>query len=238
MTNNCGDQIKFNRGEWNFNESVANSFDAHVSKSIPGYFECHDIINILCDHFLVKDDKLLDIGCSTGTLLKKLSLRHNNPNLKFLGIDSSIQMIKLAKEKCAEENRITFKNSSFSDIEFETKFDVITLVYTTQFVRPKERQDFVNSVFDLLTWGGALFMFEKTRGADARFNEIINNAYLEWKIENGFSEEEVMAKLRSLRGKMEPFSVKGNIDMLNRAGFKDIETVWKWGPFEGFLAIK
>ena len=81
-------------------------------------------------------------------------------------------------------------------------------------------------------------MFEKTRGADARFNEIINNSYIEWKILNGFTLEEVLTKQRSLQGRMESFSVKGNVELLMRSGFKDIESVWKWGPFEGFLAIK
>ena len=33
-------------------------------------------------------------------------------------------------------------------------------------------------------------------------------------------------------------SENGNLKMLKRAGFEDIETIWKWGPFQGFLAIK
>ena len=37
---------------------------------------------------------------------------------------------------------------------------------------------------------------------------------------------------------LEPFSTNGNIEMLQRAGFKDIMSVMKWVCFEGFLAIK
>ena len=37
---------------------------------------------------------------------------------------------------------------------------------------------------------------------------------------------------------MEPFSTKGNYDLLKRAGFKDIITVFKYLCFEGILAIK
>ena len=48
----------------------------------------------------------------------------------------------------------------------------------------------------------------------------------------------IINKSRSLKGVMEPFSTKGNMDMLKRAGFKDILTVFKYGFFEGFLAIK
>ena len=47
-----------------------------------------------------------------------------------------------------------------------------------------------------------------------------------------------MAKSNSLKGVLEPFSTSGNLSLLKRAGFKDIMTVFKYGCFEGFLAIK
>ena len=66
----------------------------------------------------------------------------------------------------------------------------------------------------------------------------MNQVYLEHKIEKGFSSDEIINKSRSLKSVMEPFSSKGNIDLLKRAGFKDILTVFKHTCFEGFLAIK
>ncbi|MFW6275739.1 MAG: methyltransferase, partial [bacterium] len=60
----------------------------------------------------------------------------------------------------------------------------------------------------------------------------------EFKINQGFSPEEIISKSQSLKGVLEPFSVQGNIDLLKRAGFKDIETIMKYTCFQGFLAIK
>ena len=37
---------------------------------------------------------------------------------------------------------------------------------------------------------------------------------------------------------LEPFSTRGNLDLLERAGFTDHMTVFKRLSFEGFLAIK
>ena len=54
----------------------------------------------------------------------------------------------------------------------------------------------------------------------------------------GYSHEEILNKTRSLKGVMEPFSTNGNLDMLKRAGFKDISTVIKDICFQGFIAIK
>ena len=62
--------------------------------------------------------------------------------------------------------------------------------------------------------------------------------YNEFKIQQGFRPNEIIAKSNSLKGVLEPFSTLGNISLLKRAGFKDIMTVFKYGSFEGFLAIK
>ena len=81
-------------------------------------------------------------------------------------------------------------------------------------------------------------MFEKVRGADARFQDILCALYNDYKIREGYSADEIIAKSRSLKGVLEPFSTQGNLDMLKRAGFVDINTVQKYLCFEGFLAIK
>ena len=50
--------------------------------------------------------------------------------------------------------------------------------------------------------------------------------------------DEIIAKAKSLKGVLEPFSTQGNLDLLKRAGFVDIITIFKYLCFEGFLAIK
>ena len=47
-----------------------------------------------------------------------------------------------------------------------------------------------------------------------------------------------MAKAESLKAVMEPFSSQGNLDLLKRAGFVDVMSVFEQVCFEGFLAIK
>jgi tRNA (cmo5U34)-methyltransferase len=81
-------------------------------------------------------------------------------------------------------------------------------------------------------------MYEKVRANDARFQDIISGLYLEYKLEQGYSESEIIAKAKSLKGVLEPFSTEGNIEMLKRAGFVDILSVQKYMNFEGFLVIK
>ncbi len=80
--------------------------------------------------------------------------------------------------------------------------------------------------------------FEKVRANDARFQDITTSLYNEYKLDQGYSAEEILFKTRSLKGILEPFSTQGNIDLLKRAGFVDMITVFKYVCFEGFLVIK
>mgnify|MGYP006158492297 CR=1 FL=1 len=89
-----------------------------------------------------------------------------------------------------------------------------------------------------MNWGGALILFEKIRGADARFQHILNFLYFDFKTEQGIKPKEIINKEISLRSVMEPFTIQGNLDLLKRAGFKDIMPISQYLNFKGFLAIK
>jgi hypothetical protein len=96
----------------------------------------------------------------------------------------------------------------------------------------------IDKIYDSLNWGGAFIMYEKVRANDARFQDIISNLYMEYKLDQGYKAEEIISKAKSLKDVIEPFSTEGNMDMLKRAGFVDILTVQKYMNFEGFLVIK
>ena len=83
-----------------------------------------------------------------------------------------------------------------------------------------------------------LFLFEKIRGNDARFQDILTNLYHDFKEKNGFTIKDIDKKAKSLRGVLEPFSDKGNIGLLKRSGFSDIQSVFQYLNFKGYLCIK
>ena len=68
--------------------------------------------------------------------------------------------------------------------------------------------------------GSAFILYEKVRGSDARFQDYLTGTYNEYKLRQGYDPTEVFAKTRSLERILEPFSSKGNFELLERAGFK------------------
>ena len=234
-----GDGLKAENASWEFGSKVADNFDSHARKSIPHYSEGHELITNLSDFFITSSSVCYEIGCSTGTLTYKLA-SHNSDKTdsRFIGIDVEKEMIQTARRKIdPPPANVEFVKDDILQVDFEPA-DLIVAYYTVQFIRPSQRQRLISKLYDSLQWGGALIMFEKVRGPDARFQDILTRLYVDYKLDQGYSSEEIISKSRSLKGILEPFSTQGNIDLLKRAGFVDIMTVMKHLCFEGFLAIK
>ncbi len=235
-----GDGIQAERGNWKFSGETTKGFDDHVSKSVPLYLEGHDLICDMSDFFVKEDSVIYELGSSTGTLTLKLA-EHNKlkPDARFIGLDIESDMVAVAEEKKRSNPNlnVTFCTDDVLAFDMEPT-DLVVCYYTIQFIKPSVRQELINKIYQHLNWGGALLMFEKVRGADARFQDILSALYMDYKIRMGYTAEDIVSKSRSLKGVLEPFSSQGNIDMLRRAGFVDINTVQKYLCFEGFLAIK
>ena len=222
------------RSNWKFDKNVVNNFDSHITQSVPFYKISHDLTVKLSDFFVKDKSTCYDLGCSKGNLLKDIKKRHPKKNFNLIGIDESKEMIKSAKKK---SEKIKFLCKNLVDFNYQ-KNDFITSLYTLQFVQPRYRQKLINRLYSSLNWGGGLVLFEKIRGNDARFQDILNFSYFDFKAEQKLSPIDILNKEISLRSILEPYTIDANVNYLKRAGFKDIMPICQYLCFVGFLAIK
>lgn len=232
-----GDDISVSSARWDFRGDVVPRFDQHIERSVPFYREGHELVARISDFFVHDGSIVYDLGCATGTLSRLVADRHRDKRVMVVGIDWEADMVAHARDRYAGEQQIEFRQEDIQIIEFEPT-DFLITYYTIQFLRPSCRQEVVNRIYEALNWGGAFLLFEKVRGPDARFQDIATALYTDYKLDQGYSETEIINKSRSLKGVLEPFSTQGNLDLLRRAGFRDVMTVFKYVCFEGFLAIK
>lgn len=232
-----GDSIKAGNARWSFGDEVPARFDAHVRRSVPFYDQGHELVARLSDHYVADDSLIYDLGCSTGTLAQRLAKRVADRNVRIIALDREPEMVRLAGERCRHLASVEVRQADLADAELEPA-DFIVAYYSMQFVRPRFRQLVFDRIYQALNWGGALVLFEKVRAPDARFQDTMTQLYTDYKLEQGYNEAEILAKARSLKGVLEPFSTQGNLDLLARAGFVDVMSLYKYVCFEGFLAIK
>lgn len=232
-----GEDIQADNASWTFTGGVAETFTDHVRRSVPLYDEAHDLGLKVSDFFLKDGSTCYELGVSTGAFLGKLARRHSKKAVHFIGIDREQDMVRQAHKEVGSLANVRLEVGDINLYEYEPA-DMIASYYTICFVPPRLRQDLFNKIYESLNWGGAFLMFEKVRASDARFQDMMTALYTDFKLESGYHPDEIIAKARSLKGIMEPFSSQANLDMLKRAGFADYMTVMKYVCFEGFLAIK
>jgi len=233
-----GQGIEAENAGWSFGGKVPDTFVEHIVHSVPLYAEGHDLICQISDFFCGKESVCYELGVSTGELIRKLALHHKaKPGVRWVGLDVETAMVEKARAYCADLPNVELHLEDIRLFPYE-KADFFVSYYCMQFVPPRDRQEILQRVSESLHWGGAFIMFEKVRGPDARFQDILTSLYSDFKAKNGLSADEILAKTRSLKGILEPFSTAGNVGLLQRAGFADIMTVQKYLCFEGFLAIK
>ena len=229
--------IKLKNKSWSFDNGVANKFDKHIEKSVPIYNETQWLCIEISDYFIKNNTLVYDLGCSTGSFLKKLFIRHKHKKkINFFGIDIVKEMIKFAK-KNNSNSKIRYLQQDLLKAKLKKNNFTISF-FTIQFIDQKDRQKLIDKIFQSLNWGGAFFFAEKIRSSNARNQEMTNEIYKNWKLEQGFSLQEVNRKTESLKGVLDPFTHKGNFNMLKRAGFDEIHVLSKFLNFQIILAIK
>lgn len=232
-----GDSIAAPNASWSFGADVSETFVNHVRRSVPLYEAGHELICEVSDFFVRDDSVCYEIGVSTGELLGKLARHHARKGARWIGIDVEESMIAKATKHLTGLPNVEVHVGDAATWDFQ-KADLVVSYYCLQFVPPKARQIAINSIYERLNWGGGFLFFEKVRACDARFQDMMMQLYQEFKLRQEFTSSEIIAKARSLKGVLEPFSTQGNLDLLKRAGFVDVISIMKYVCFEGFLAIK
>jgi len=235
-----GDGLAAQNANWRFKGDVVSGFDAHITKSVPFYAAAQDLVVRTSDFFVGDGSLIYDLGTSTGALALKLAAHHaHRDGVRVVGIDQEADMVAAAEQKLAAAGlgNLEFVIDDIAHTPL-APCDLIVAFYTLQFIRPRIRQQVFDRIYQALNWGGALVLFEKVRAPDARFQDIATALYTDFKLEQGYSPDEIVGKTRSLKGVLEPFSTAGNMDLLGRAGFVDLMSIFKYVSFEGVLAIK
>jgi tRNA (cmo5U34)-methyltransferase len=216
----------------------AKDFESHIGRSIPGYHELVRTCIGLSRRFVQPGTTVVDVGCSTGHLLASTQ-GHNQsarPDVNYLGLD-------LVPDFNVHWGRLKSGNVHFEvcDARSYQGFKDLSLAYslfTIQFIRPPDKVPLLRRIYDGMVEGGVLIIAEKTLADTARLQDALAFPYYDFKLEQGFSEKELLDKERSLRGLMNLWTEAELKQALRQVGFREIEPIWRNFAFIGILALK
>lgn len=224
------------KDKWKFNEEVTDCFDNMLSRSIPQYEIMREVVATISKRFVNLSSIVIDIGCSRGESIARIM----DDGARFYGLEYSEPMIKAAQERFKDNNNVQIIQHDLREgIPLTVpKADLIISTLTVQFTPIEYRQWIIQSIYDQLKTGGAFIFVEKVLGSNAFVNRIMVETYLDMKRDNGYSNDQIERKKLSLEGVLVPVTAKFNEEFLKDAGFKNIDCIWRWMNFAGWIAIK
>lgn len=224
-------------GKWEFDENVTKVFGDMLSRSIPNYEVMRQLVFNLGKNFILEDDSIIvDMGCSNGLSVESFVTAF--PRNPFYLLDVSKPML--------EECRKRFKDYPFvfvwdNDLRKGLPVDNINLalsILTLQFTPIEYRQNILQDVYDSLSDGGAFIIVEKVLGNSAKIDDLFVKEYYNLKQENGYTQEQIANKRKSLEGVLVPLTSSFNEHLLHQVGFKYVDCFFRCLNFAGWIAIK
>jgi tRNA (cmo5U34)-methyltransferase len=196
----------------------------------------------LSAEFAQPDTTVVDLGCSTGTSILRLGAAiPRDISVRFVGIDSSPEMLEKARQKLASsgfDREVELRLGDLNQgVEIENA-SVVLLVLTLQFVRPLHREWLVRSIYEGLAPRGGLILVEKILGESSTLNRLYIKNYYEMKRRNGYSDLEIAQKREALENVLIPYRLEENRELLKRVGFPQSDVFFQWYNFCAMVAVK
>lgn len=216
-------------------EEEAKEFDKVVLNLIPFY---KDMIQSMAS--TIPFDKgepiqVIDIGCGTGTVAKKV--KEIFTNAKITCLDFAENMIHMARAKLKDYSDISYLLCDFSEFEFDKKYDVVLSSLSLHHLG-KDKKQFYQKVFDNLANEGVFYNADVVIGS----NDYLEKLYMSnWKeyMARSLSDEEINNKwLGRHRKEGIPEKLMSHLKWLEEVGFKEIDVVWKYYKYAVFGGTK
>ncbi len=217
----------------------AERFDEHIRLSIRGYVDLLSDCIALSEYFVEDDTVVFDIGCSTGAFLREISRKNRDrcPKTKYIGIDIERNFCK--HWNGSDMDHVSLLVADARTYEIPERCSFVTSIFSLQFISPRDRQIVIDKIYHTLVPGGALVLAEKTFSKHPKLNDMLTSVYYDFKRQS-FTEEEILAKERSLRSLMKLWTEEQIVSSLTTAGFTtgNVQCFWRNHNFAAFIALK
>jgi tRNA (cmo5U34)-methyltransferase len=108
--------------------------------------------------------------------------------------------------------------------------------YTLQFVAPEQRLNLLSRIRVGLRQDGALIVSEKIRFADPAQQSYFDEAHLDFKRANGYSDLEISQKRNALEDVMKPDTLEAHQARFADAGFGTVDVWFRCLNWASFIA--
>ncbi|MFA6614290.1 MAG: class I SAM-dependent methyltransferase [Endomicrobiia bacterium] len=218
-------------------ENEAAIFDNIIIKIIPYYIEMIDALLSAISFDKTQKINVLDLGCGTGNLSKRILDKYTNANI--VCVDISQNMINIARQKLADYKNVEFVVGDIEEIEFKDKYDlVVSSLVLHHLVTDDRKKNFYKRIFNMLNENGIFVNADVVIGTSKFLQDINISSWIKY-MQKSCSDEEIFSKwLKAYEQEDRPSKLIHQIEWLKEIGFHNVDIIWKYYNFAVFTGIK
>lgn len=212
----------------------AEQYENEIANIIPDY---NVMLSLVAQELAAKPSvaSILDLGCGTGALSKKLL--EKLPSAKLTCVDLSEEMIAIAKQNLPKETE--FIVSSFESLESGKKFDAIVSSFALHHIKTDdEKLAFYKKIFSWLNPKGIFLNLDLILGDGKRASEANMKYWVDYMEKTVGKEEAQNRWVKAHELDDCPISMKKHFMLLSDCGFSSISQKYLNHNFAIFCAIK
>lgn len=217
-------------------EKEAAVFDQSFFKVMPRYEEMMQALIDALPFERKEKLKIIDLGCGTGNLSKKLMLTY--PNAHITCIDMAENMITMAKSKLKKYRNVTFWLGDMRDFEYKEQFDLIAASMVLHHVEGKDKPRFYQELYNSLSKRGVFFCIDIFLSSNNHLQELFIDKWKAFMSANGLPLEKISDMILRHQREDRPVLFTDELSIMRRAGFRCIDVILKHYNFAVYGAIK
>jgi len=207
--------------------SLIEEYDSLIRRAVPMY---DTMLAAVLEYLPADPRRGLELGCGTGNFT--LALARRDPGCHWMGVDASEEMVELTRARLASAHpdvRVDVDVGRFEEVAFDPgTFDVVTSCISLHHVADKAA--LFERLRPMLAPGGSLCFADQFTGAAARVADRYWARWLEHcRLPGQCSEEEIDHLLEHAEAHDHYESLAACAGHLRRAGFVDVDYVWRDG---------
>jgi tRNA (cmo5U34)-methyltransferase len=211
---------------------MVESYDSLIRRAVPRYDE---MVARLLEYLPAEARSLVELGCGTGNLSLELLAKFPRSRLNF--VDASPEMIALTRSRVEQTGSPSAPSFGFLVQRFEEldipggPVDVVTSSISLHHV--DDKASLYASVRSLLRLGGRFCFADQIRGEPESNHRLNWERWLNFCREGGHcTPEEIESLLQHAAAHDHYTTLTDHIALLSRAGFSEVDCVWRngmWG---------
>lgn len=218
-------------------EDEAPVYDRVIINLIPYYPQMIEALISALPFDPVAGINVLDLGCGTGKVSRAVLDAY--PSARLSCLDMAQNMLDLARRKLADSPDARFICANFYHYSFDASYDaILSSLALHHMVTLQDKLDFYKKIYAALKPGGVFVNADLVLASTDALQALYMAQWKAFMKRNLPSDEVESFWIPKHYEEDRPVSLMDHLSMLDQAGFKKIDVIWKYYNFCVYSGVK